>query len=602
MDKKQMKKRIWNHSKTLFLYLMLFNSLFIVILGYLATYATTLALKVSRYSYITLENIWPFLTSVKTLLLLVIVLFILAFFYLIGFLGITIYYQTRDLENHMQVSSLLFPALREAKRILGTKKNILLPGFCIMSSMVLSLPLFIGMIFRQRIPAYIFDSINKKIFVIPCAVIILLILVYIVYKGIFSTFYMISDRVTFRESYRLSTKTVKLHRKTILIRLIKNNLLLYLIYVLLYAILIVLTGIATFFLVDDTLASATFLTLYDQINRYYAVVISILGVVVNIKIVYQMFLQFKITDNCYVEEIQTYQRTIEQTKRYRKYVIYISILSFLFVVMSLGFEFRDSFFRQKTPLIGTYITAHRGYSSKAPENTLPAIQSAIDAMSDYVEIDVQETKDGVVVLLHDTNLKRTTGINKDIWNVTYDTLTAYDASKKFAGDFVEVKIPTLREALVLCQNQIFMNIEIKINNHEDQLVEKVVQLIEEYDMEDQCIISSTNYGALSRVKQANENIKTGYIMSLAYGYFYNNEYADFFSVKSSFITKEMVKRAHSLGKEIHAWTVNDIAELERMKQLGVDNIITDRPIRVREVLYEDNLTTSFLEYLKTLIN
>ena len=119
-------------------------------------------------------------------------------------------------------------------------------------------------------------------------------------------------------------------------------------------------------------------------------------------------------------------------------------------------------------------------------------------------------------------------------------------------------------------------------------------------MEEQCIISSTNYGALRRVKQANDTIKTGYIMSLAYGFFYNREYADFFSIKSSFITQDMIRLAHSYGKEIHAWTVNGVSEMERMKQLGVDNIITDYPLRAREILYEDKLTTSFLDFLKTL--
>lgn len=191
-------------------------------------------------------------------------------------------------------------------------------------------------------------------------------------------------------------------------------------------------------------------------------------------------------------------------------------------------------------------------------------------------------------------------MNRSIWNVTYEELKTYDAGKKARKIYRNTPIPTFEEALLLCNNNIFLNVEIKITNHEQQLVEEVVRLIEEYDMVDQCIITSTNYGALSRVKQANNSIKTGYILSLAFGHFYNREYADFFSVKSSFITQDMIRLAHSYGKEVHAWTVNGISEIQRMKQLGVDNIITDYPIRAREILYEDSLTTSFLEFFRTL--
>ena len=151
--------------------------------------------------------------------------------------------------------------------------------------------------------------------------------------------------------------------------------------------------------------------------------------------------------------------------------------------------------------------------------------------------------------------------------------------------------------LEVCQNRIKLNIEIKINGHEQYLIEKVVDLLEEYNFIDQCVITSTSYSALARVKELNSDIKTGYIMSIAYGYFYNKEYADFFSVKSSFITESMVRTAHSLGKEVHAWTVNSTTEVERLKQIGVDNIITDNPVKVREIISNANAIVTFKELL-----
>ena len=70
------------------------------------------------------------------------------------------------------------------------------------------------------------------------------------------------------------------------------------------------------------------------------------------------------------------------------------------------------------------------------------------------------------------------------------------------------------------------------------------------------------------------------------------------SIRSSFATKELVKRAHEAGKAIHVWTVNSVAELEQMKQAGVDNIITDYPVRAREICFREEATENLLEYLQ----
>ena len=117
-------------------------------------------------------------------------------------------------------------------------------------------------------------------------------------------------------------------------------------------------------------------------------------------------------------------------------------------------------------------------------------------------------------------------------------------------------------------------------------------------MEEQCIISSMNYSFLKDVKEVNPNIRTGYIMSVAYGKVESLEYADFLSVEYDCVTDDFVKRVHEAGKELHVWTVNSRKVMRRMKALGVDNIITDRPGVVREILMEDKSDAGFLELLR----
>jgi glycerophosphoryl diester phosphodiesterase len=610
-----MKKNRPNHIKTLFIYEALYKSVFLVVLFPFASYLIQLALKISKYSYITFQNLFAFATSPATILAILFIIVIAALLFFAEMIGLYQFFHYNHQMERMHVSHILFPSIKQAMTLLTKKGNRLLPFFCLLSYLIYSFPVFIGMISKQRIPSYIFDNIAKKPWVIPALVLVAFLCVYLYYRGMFVVLYSCFDGVKFIHGFKMSKQTIRGNRKPILFTFISRNALLCIVYVLLYYTIVIISGIVTFFAVKDSLATAMFLTIYDQINRYYSLVAGVLGALVNCKITYDLFMKYRITTCDLPGYVESYRDKISneigtqgnlsyrdqlRKSRHSRVVLYLGVSCFLFLSTTFLYYFTNTMFRQKAPLFGAYITAHRGYSSSIPENTLPAVQAAIDAMSDYAEIDVQETKDGVVVLMHDSNLKRTTGVNKSIWNVTYEQLQTYDAGYKARKIYRNTPVPTLEEVLMLSQNSIFLNIEIKITNHEQQLVEEVVRLIEKYDMEEQCIISSTNYGALRRVKQANDTIKTGYIMSLAYGFFYNREYADFFSIKSSFITQDMIRLAHSYGKEIHAWTVNGVSEMERMKQLGVDNIITDYPLRAREILYEDKLTTSFLDFLKTL--
>nr|WP_297938048.1 glycerophosphodiester phosphodiesterase [uncultured Lachnoclostridium sp.] len=249
---------------------------------------------------------------------------------------------------------------------------------------------------------------------------------------------------------------------------------------------------------------------------------------------------------------------------------------------------------------GVKITAHRGFSSKAPENTMPAFQAAIDSLADYVEFDVQQTRDGEIIILHDSNLSRTCGKNKFIWNVDFDEVRGFDAGGWFSEEYAGTQIPTLEEAIALCKGKTLMNIEIKSNSHFKDLEEKVVSLIQKYGVQKQCVVQSTEYATLTKVKKLDSSITTGLILMGAYGEFEESSSIDFFSIRSTFVNKNMVESAHKNGKAVYAWTVNTKNEIRRMKILKVDNIITDRPILARELLYQDEFNMSFINLFNLL--
>jgi len=106
---------------------------------------------------------------------------------------------------------------------------------------------------------------------------------------------------------------------------------------------------------------------------------------------------------------------------------------------------------------------------------------------------------------------------------------------------------------------------------------------------------------LKRVKAADSDIYTGYILSAAYGSYYEDDAIDFISLLSSSANRKLVERVHACGKEVHVWTVNKKSELERMKMIGVDNIITDRPILAREVILGEENAENLLARLRALL-
>ena len=156
-------------------------------------------------------------------------------------------------------------------------------------------------------------------------------------------------------------------------------------------------------------------------------------------------------------------------------------------------------------------------SSEAPENSLEAIDLAISSLSDGVEIDVQETKDGVVIVCHDASLKRIAGKKINIADVTYEELKQYDISYYFSKDHEFTYIPTLEEVMSLVKGRAHLLIELKRNSASADLAAKVVGLIEQYEMEYQCSIQSSDYAYLRQVNELNPDLTLGYILTTAIG-------------------------------------------------------------------------------------
>ena len=249
----------------------------------------------------------------------------------------------------------------------------------------------------------------------------------------------------------------------------------------------------------------------------------------------------------------------------------------------------------------TAVTAHRGFSTAAPENTLAAFQAALDSGADYIELDVQLTKDGELVVFHDDTIDRTTDGSGKLSSFTYDELQQFSAGSWFGkdGEFDDQRIPKLSEVLDLIGDDIMINIEIKRHGNVAATAEKVVELINEYGIRSSCYVTSFSYPALKTVKKLDPKIKTGLIANLATSTSYSQlKNIDAVSMNYIFVNQSVVDTAHLNGKKVFVWTVDRPLEIQQMVNLGVDNIITNRPDKASEAIDSRSVGDTILNVLE----
>ena len=249
----------------------------------------------------------------------------------------------------------------------------------------------------------------------------------------------------------------------------------------------------------------------------------------------------------------------------------------------------------------TEITAHRGASRYYPENTMVAFRGAMNQGADWIELDIHQSRDGFLFVMHDDTLRRTCGVKGYCWDYTWEELSRMDAGSFFSSDYKGERIPLLSEVLDFAiENNLRLNIELKPSVHEEGMEERLVRLLEEKDFIEQCVVTSQKYNTVSRVKKFNPQITTVYVMGYAYGSVDDLKGADHFSINMSSVSGRLVKRLHNAGRQIFVWTVNSRTLLEDMMDKNVDNIITNDVPLAKKIIGEKRTSGAFYEYVKLL--
>lgn len=229
----------------------------------------------------------------------------------------------------------------------------------------------------------------------------------------------------------------------------------------------------------------------------------------------------------------------------------------------------------KKPLVG----AHRGASSLAPENTLAAFQLALDLGAPALELDVQLSSDGEIVVIHDQILDRTTNGTGLVHEHTIKELRTLDAGEWFAGQFHGERIPLLDEVLTLAKGRTLLNIELKHGPiFYENLEARVASVVRSHGMENDALLMSFDHIAVQRAKSVASDIRTCivYAARLLNPVIYAKEIgADGINQPWYWLTRDVVESCHDNGLIVHASLIDDVQEWELAQTLGVDMVDTN---------------------------
>jgi len=231
----------------------------------------------------------------------------------------------------------------------------------------------------------------------------------------------------------------------------------------------------------------------------------------------------------------------------------------------------------------TKIVAHRGLSARFPENTMPSFEAAVETGCDGIELDVQLSVDGQLVVIHDETLERTTNGSGRVRDFTLEELRRLDASRSHPGASGPQRIPSFAEYLdFIADKPQWTNIELKNGIYPyPGLEEKVIQAVRERGFERRVLFSSFNHQSMLSCKRLAPEIEVAFVTGswlVSAGAYCRANGADFLNPRFCYLSDENMAELRASGMRVQAWTVNEKEDMERLFGMEAFAIITNDPV------------------------
>lgn len=555
-------------------------------------------MKITGYEYLTFENMVGFILNPLVEFMLILLILFMMVYTFFDLSTVIIILDASYQEKKIDIKEVLTISTRKSLEVFKAK-NIALAFMILFLIPFLNIGIASGFISSIKIPEFIMDYINNNLLFMFIFWLIFGLLTVILLRWLYAIHYYILENCDFKEARKRSINLIKGSRIKDLSKLIVVQGIVYGIYLIFLFIGIALIYFIYKLLQKIMIIGSVFITIIGIFLALSLIIFAALSMPLSYAVMSIMFYRHKEKNQELIKHINfnKQRRVIITTKKWQHIkatlivVVVITGSIFTYNVATNRYNFNIEYIKN------TEITAHRGDSLNYPENTILAFDSAVNKNADWIELDVQLTKDKEIVVCHDANLKRVAGVDKNIYDLSYEELSQINIKNN--NDDTNVKIPLLNDVFRWgLFNNVSFNVELKPYDDDLTLVKKVIELVKKYYLEDRVTLSSNKYSILEEIKNVDDKVSTAYIMSLAYGDISKLDKADNFSIEASSINKDLVKKLHNDGKEVFAWTVNARDSINKMLDLNVDNIITDDVDYAKKLLFESKSSNLIFVYLK----
>ncbi len=601
---KDVRKMLFFNFKTLVIFELFFKIVSLIIFSPLFMFIFNGIMKLSGFNYLTFENIFNFLLNPITIIMMIFFLLLLTVYTIFDISTIIIILDASRQEKKIMVKDAVRISWQKSVKVFKLK-NLSLAFLVLFLIPFLNIGLATGFVSSIKIPEFIMDFIMARKDLTFLFILVSLLLMTLLLRWIYSLHYYILEDCDFKTARIKSENLSRHHHIKDISKIILSEfglLLLYLLFILGGIILIIVIN----YLVKKLgLLNSFLITIIWLFIAVSLIIYTLFSTPISYACISWLYYSHKKQKEEKIKHIQ--MNDIKEIKNSNKIWTTIKI-SIVIVTVILGTIFTKNVINGNYNLNIEYVkkmevTAHRGASVLYPENTMSAFVGAKNLGADWIELDVQQTKDGKIIVMHDINLKRTAGLNKNTWEVTYEEIKNVDVGSFKDEAFKDEKIPLLEDVIKWAkENNMKLNIELKPTGNETNFEASVIDIIKRYAYEDYCVITSQVYSVLENVKKYDESVTTVYVMSLAYGEITSLDKADNFSIESTSITKTLVASIHNEGKELYAWTVNSEENINKMIDLNVDNIITDDISLAKELVYKSKTSNLIWEFVKVVEN
>lgn len=542
--------------------------IFIILPSYF--YIRTFIVSLNKLSVIDNTELLRFVFSPLGIILLIISLMVIFFYFLVelsGLILLTSSYQKERLEPSF--ITILKESIKLIPKFLN-KSIIVISFYFLLLIPITSSVLGFNLFKKFNIPNFIFREIIKNPIYLIIYSLIVIIFYYLFIKAIFTFHYILIKKekssTAIKKSFNLINDNFKDFFDTFILRILK------------YLVIFLIIFFLSIFIINFTKNISKELFTYSiifllVIKNIILTTIILIFIPLEIKFLTDKFYEYtKIKKRLVVKEKDKYN-IIDKIFSFKRPVIFTFIS--MLILLNVLFIFVPNFFNNsfKTKLI----IGHRG--GEGVENSLGAIKNSIDKKIDYVEIDIQRTKDNYYIVNHDKTFKRVAGINKSASDMTLKEIKKISLRG-------EEKIPEINEVLKLSKNKINLFIELKGKTADKKMVDDIVKLVKKEKMEKQVVFISMRYSVINYLKTKYKDLKTGFIYFLFLGDMSKIK-ADYMLFSEDFVTENHIEQIHKHNKKAIVWTVNSPDSMKKYLDSAVDGIITDRVndiLRLKEKL------------------